>query len=210
MKADDGLVTGIGLDAVSMYQGFAVKPGQRAFVNKNFGPMGWCLPAGIGACVARGRKSTVLVTGDGSFQFNSQELVTIWHNKLPLKIFVFNNGAYESIRATQNNLFNGRVIGADQKSGVGIPDFKKFAKVFNFPYIKIQKNSQCGKKIAEVLKIKGPVLCEVNISYLQKRTPKAATFRNKDGKLESRPLEDMAPFLPVEEVYENMHLFDQE
>lgn len=210
MTKDDGLVTGIGLDAVSMYQGFEVKPGQRAFVNKNFGPMGWCLPAGIGACIGRDRKSTVLVTGDGSFQFNSQELVTIWHNKLPLKIFVFNNGAYESIRATQNNLFDGRVVGADAKSGVGIPDFKKLAKVFDFPYFKIQKNSECNKKISNVLKTKGPVLCEVNISYLQKRIPKAATFRNKEGNLESKPLEDMAPFLPPEELQENMQLFDNE
>jgi len=110
LKANDCLVTGIGLDAVGMYQAFRVKKGQRAFVNKNFGPMGWGLPAAIGACVARNHKSTVLVTGDGSLVLNLQELASVDAYRLPIKIFIFNNDSYESIRSTQDRFFELQII----------------------------------------------------------------------------------------------------
>lgn len=210
LDKEDVLVTGIGLDTVSMYQAFRVKEGQRAFVNKNFGPMGWCLPAAVGACFGHKKKRTILVTGDGSLQVNIQELETIKYYRLPIKIFVFNNGGYESIRATQSNFFNGRFVGSDEGSGVSNPNFKLLAATYGFTYEKITNNEQIEKTLKKTLTVKGAVLCEVNIDYSQKRIPKASSFRRPDGKLESRPLEDMAPFLPREEISENMHLFDNE
>ena len=203
----DVITTGIALDACSFYQAFKIKKGQRAFVNKNYGQMGWSLPAAVGANVGNGRKRTICVTGDGSFMVNVHELQTINYSKLPIKIFVFNNGGYESIRYTQNNLFQGRLVGSDKTTGVSNPDFKFLAKAHHLPYEKINNNEEIVKKVKKILKIKGPVLCEVNINYNQRRMPRISSFRKPDGTLESKPLEDMWPFLPEEEVKKNMSFF---
>lgn len=208
LKASDTVVTGIGLDAVSMYQALRIKKGQRAYVNKNFGPMGWCLPASVGACIGNNKKRTVLVTGDGSIQFNIQELETIKYYHLPIKIFVFNNKGYESIRATQQNLFDGRLFGADMTSGVSNPDFRYLARAHDIKYTFIATNRHLRRIINNVLNTPGPVLCEVNVAYDQKRMPKAVTYRDNHGKLQSRPLQDMAPLLPRQEIEKNMHYFD--
>lgn len=208
LKPRDVITTGIGLDASSMYQAFRIKHGQRAYVNKNLGQMGWGLPGAIGACIGNNRKQTVCVTGDGDIQVNIHELGVISYNKLPIKIFVFSNGMYESIRFTQNNLFQGRLVGSDETSGVSAPDFKSLAKAYGIKYTRIENNSGLKNKISKVLKTKGPVICELNLSYYQKRVPKVSSYADADGVMHSKPLEDMAPFLPVKEVYENMHLFD--
>lgn len=207
LTSKDVLVTGISLDACSMYQTFKVKKNQRAFVNKNLGQMGWCLPASIGACVGNNYKRTILVTGDGSIQFNIHELETINYYKLPIKIFVFNNQGYESIRSTQDNYFSNNYVGSNKDSGVSNPNFKLLAYAHNFKYENIKNNGQLVDIIKKTLKTKGPVLCEVNIAYDQKRMPRVSSFRRTDGTLESRPLEDMYPFLPKEEVKKNMSFF---
>lgn len=204
----DIITTGIGLEVYGLYQVYKIKKGQRAFVNKNFGQMGWCLPAAIGANVGNGRKRTICVTGDGSILMNIQELETIKYYRLPIKIFVFNNRGYESIRFTQNNLFEGRFIGSDESSGVSNPDFKHLAAAHNLGYEYIKNDSQLRAKIKKVLKQDGPVLCEVNISYSQRRMPRVITVKKRDGTLISKPLEDMWPFLPEKEIYDNMHLSD--
>jgi acetolactate synthase-1/2/3 large subunit len=209
LKSNDVITTGIGLDASSIYQAFQFKRGQRGYVNKNFGQMGWGLPGAIGASVGNKRKPTICVTGDGDIQVNIHELGTIAINNLPIKLFVFSNGLYESIRATQNNLFDGRIVGADKTSGVSSPDFKLLAKAYGIPYETIKSNDELTKKMKKILSYKSPVLCEVNISYHQKRIPKVASYMTPDGKMHSKPLEDMFPFLPEKEVWENMHLFDK-
>ena len=208
LDSRDAVVTGMGLDVVSIIQSFKVKKRQRVYVNKNFGQMGWCLPAAIGACIANGCRRTVLVTGDGSLQFNIQELATIAHYKLPVKIFVFNNLGYKSIRDTQNNLFEGRLVGADISTGVSNPDFSKLAQAYNLSYEYIKNNNEIRSKVKKVINKDGPVLCEVNIAYNQPRIPRSSTFQRPDGTLESRPLEDLFPFLPREEIWKNMHIFD--
>jgi acetolactate synthase-1/2/3 large subunit len=208
LDSRDAVVTGMGLDVVSIIQSFKVKKRQRVYVNKNFGQMGWCLPAAIGACIANGCRRTILVTGDGSLQFNIQELATIAHYKLPVKIFVFNNFGYKSIRDTQNNLFEGRLVGADISTGVSNPDFSKLAQAYNLSYEYIKNNDEIRSKVKKVINKDGPVLCEVNIAYNQPRIPRSSTFQRPDGTLESRPLEDLFPFLPREEIWENMHIFD--
>lgn len=210
LKKKDPVVTGIALDACSLYQAFKVKNGQRAFVNKNFGQMGWDLPAAIGACFANGKKRTICVAGDGSIQLNIQELETIKYYKLPIKIFIFNNGGYESIRATQENLFNGNFVGADKNTGLTNPDFKFLSLSHHIKYEFIRSNKNLKDKIQKVLNIKGPVLCEVNISYFQKRTPKASSYIDKDGYIKSKPLEDMYPFLSEDEIWKNMHIFNKD
>ena len=208
MESEDTLVTGNGFDVVSCYQAFKVKEGQRVILSGNWGSMGWDLPLAVGSCIGRGRKRTVLVNGDGSFQWNIQELLTVKHHRLPLKIFVFSNNGYCSIRGTQKALFEGRLVGADPSSGVGSMNFEKLADLYGFTYSRIENNDDIGELVGAALDCEGASLCEVMISPDQAVTPKASTFRRADGTLESRPLEDMAPFLPREEVHWNMHLFD--
>lgn len=209
LDADDVVVTGDALDVASMFQAFRVKRGQRT-ISSGWGAMGWCLPMAVGACVGHRSKRVICVTGDGSFQFNSQELLTISHHRLPVKIFIFNNRGYSNIRGTQDSFFERRYVGSDLGSGVGNPDFCKLANAFGLGYSSIRTNPELEDAVRRFLEQPGPALCEVNISPEQRILPKASAFRRPDGTFESRPLEDMAPFLPREEVWENMHLFDDE
>jgi acetolactate synthase-1/2/3 large subunit len=121
---------------------------------------------------------------------------------------VLNNLGYESIRSTQNNFFESRHVGSDFKSGIANPDFRLLAAAYGFAYDCINNNDELHK-IEQVLKIEGPVLCELKLSPDQPRSPKTMSVRKPDGTMESRPIEDLFPFLPREEVYENMHLFDE-
>lgn len=205
---EDVLVTGNGLDCASLFQGFKVKHGQHALVS-GWGSMGWDLPMAVGACVGS-RSRTICVAGDGSMQWNIQELLTIKRYRLPVKIFVFNNDGYQSIRATQNNFFDGRLVGADYASGVANPDFARLASAYDLEYSRIANHQELERGIVQALASDGPAICEVMLSPAQGITPKASAFRRADGTFESRPLEDMAPFLPREEIWENMHQFDKE
>jgi acetolactate synthase-1/2/3 large subunit len=208
LTAKDVVLAGNGLDEVSYWQAFKVKSGQRTMISGNWGPMGWDLPSAVGACIGSGSR-TICLCGDGSLQWNVQELLTIMHYQLPVKIFVFNNRGYTHIRITQNNFF-GQLVGADKGSGVSNPDFAHLAAAYGLAYSQIRTNAEIDAGVQAVLQIDGPTLCELNISIDQGITPKASTFRREDGTLESRPLEDMAPFLPREEVWNNMHLFDDD
>ncbi len=207
LTENDIVLSGNSLDAVSLYQAFKIKKGQRVFTNENLGAMGWCLPASIGACV-KSRRQTILVTGDGSIQFNIQELATISCYQLPVKIFVINNQGYESIRSTQVNFFKGRFVGSDKFSGVSNPDFRKLAEAYKIPFYMIKNNSQIKRALKKIVKETGPVLCELLVNPDQHRVPKVSSFRRKDGTLESRPIHDMAPFLDRDEVEKNMNLFN--
>ena len=208
VEPDDLLVTGIGTEVASFWQAFRVKEGQRPF-NYGWGPMGWDLPMAIGACIASGKKRTVCVTGDGSIQWNVQELLTISNYKLPIKIFISNNHGYTCIRSTQTNFFQGRFVGADPGSGVASPDFCKLAAAYDIPYMRIQNNAELAAGIKRALAVDGPVICEMNVAVNQGISPRVSSFKRDDGTFESRPIEDMAPFLPRQEVWDNMHLFDE-
>lgn len=210
LEAEDTVVTGNSLDIVSLYQSFRVKRGQRVYTNINYGAMGWDLPGAVGACLASGGRRTILVTGDGSIQLNLQELLTIRQYRLDIKIFIVNNQGYEAIRATQSSFFQGRFIGSDPASGVGNPDYARLAEAYGMHYTHLAGPRHMEARIAEFLARPGGGICELNVSYHQPRSPKVSAFRREDGVLESRPLEDMAPFLPREEIFENMHLFDGE
>jgi acetolactate synthase I/II/III large subunit len=208
LSPQDVVLAGNGIDEVSYWQAFKVKPAQRTMISGNWGPMGWDLPAAVGACIGS-KCQTICLSGDGSLQWNVQELLTIKHYRLPIKIFIFNNQGYTNIRITQANFF-GRFVGADESSGVSNPDFAHLAAAYGLTYSQIRTNAEVENGIRTVLQTEGPALCELNIAVEQGITPKASAFRREDGTLESRPLEDMAPFLPREEVWENMHFFDEE
>lgn len=168
------------------------------------GEMGFTLPASIGAAVAKPDSKIIGVTGEGSFQFNIQELQTIVYNKLPIKLFVLNNGGYLSIRNTQNKFFNKRLSGESEKSGISFPDLEKIAYAYGFPFVRIHNIDELNKYLSKIIESDGFYLCEVMCPYDEEIYPTSATLQTEDGKLVSQPLENMAPFLSKEEFEKEM------
>lgn len=206
LKEGTVTVVGNGSACVVGSHGYEIKKEQRFIINSAIASMGYDLPAAIGACIANRRRMLICVTGDGSIQMNIQELQTIVHNKLPIKIFVINNAGYHSIRQTQANLFNGKFVGIGYESGdLSFPDLSKLASAYGIPYYEIQSNSEMNK-LDKVLEESNNCICEVFVSKEQFFEPKSATKQLPDGKLVSPPLEDMAPFLNRQELKENMYI----
>ena len=187
-------------------QSYVIKAGSRFLMNCGISSMGYGLPAAVGAAVASG-ESVVCIEGDGSIMMNLQELQTVVTNRLPVKIFVINNNGYHQIRQTQRNVFGGALVGVGPESGdLGFPSFEKIAAAFDMPYIAISSNKELCGKIGEALREPSYVLIEVFVTEDQKFEPKSATKRLPDGRLTSPPLEDLAPFLPREELARNMYI----
>ncbi len=203
-KPDLVYVFGNGTACVSSYQSLRLYKNQKVVVNSGCASMGYDLPAAIGACFANGKGNTICVTGEGSLQMNIQELQTIIHNKLPIKIFVLNNAGYISIRNTQNNFFKGHKVGSDKDSGVSFPNIVKLAEVYGFEACRIENQLNLKGELEEILSKPGAVVCEIMLSPTEKMEPKLSSKIKPDGKMVSKPLEDMFPFLPREEFYKNM------
>jgi acetolactate synthase-1/2/3 large subunit len=204
LNARDVTVSSNGASCVVPIQAMEMKRGQRHIVNSGCAAMGYGLPAAIGACFAVSPKRVICLEGDGSLQLNIQELETVHYHRLPLKIFVFNNGGYLSIRSTQNNFFDGRLVGESARSGVGFPDYVRVAKAYGIPACRITRHSQLEETINQVLDSDGPALCDVIMDPGQLFSPRTASKRLPDGRMESSPLEDMYPFLPQDDFLSNM------
>ncbi|MEI8217873.1 MAG: thiamine pyrophosphate-binding protein [Elusimicrobiota bacterium] len=183
-------------------QAFKVKYGQRHIITGGLSTMGY-MPAVIGVAAIDRRKDVYCVTGDGSVQMNLQELQTIAFNKLPVKIIIFNNNGYLLIRHTQMNFCGGRLIGESPASGVGFPNMKKIALAYGIKYMKISKRSEMEKKIKELQKAKGPIICEVMTPPNQLLIPRIASKKLDDGRMVSMPFDDMFPFMSREEYLGN-------
>lgn len=195
-------VTGNGSACVVGSHAYVIKKNQRFIINSGAASMGYDLPASIGACLASDRKEIICLSGDGSIQMNLQELQTIVHHNLPIKIFVINNQGYHSMRQTQGSLFpEYTTVGVGPESNdLSFPNMSKIAFAYDIPYYAIHKNSEMSNVLDEVLKAQGYLMCEIFVDTKQKFEPKSATKRLEDGTLISPPLEDLAPFLPREEL----------
>jgi len=204
LDAQDVVVSSNGASCVIPIQVMQIKRGQRHIVNSGCAAMGYGLPAAVGACFANGRKRVICLEGDGSIQMNIQEFETIAYHSLPVKIFVFNNGGYLSIRTTQNNFFDGHLVGESEESGVGFPDFVRVAKAYGIDACHIRDHRHMGEEIDKVIKADGPALCEVHMDSTQPFMPRIVSKRLPDGRMVSSPLEDMYPFLPEDEFLSNM------
>lgn len=188
-------------------QTYYIKEDDRFLINCGISSMGYGLPAAIGACIANNKEQVICLEGDGSLMMNLQELQTVATNKLPIKLFVINNGGYHQIRQTQNNIFHNGLVGVGPESNdLGFPDFAKLSEAFGIEYMQIDNNIDINDGIQKVLDAPNAVLCEVFVSIEQKFEPKSATKKLEDGSLFSPPLEDLAPFLPREELKENMYI----
>ena len=189
-------------------QAYVIQKGSRMANNSAVASMGYGLPAAIGTCIGGGRRDTICLEGDGSIMMNLQELQTIITNRLPVKIFLINNNGYHSIRITQTNLFSEHSrIGIGPESGdLSFPDFKKIAGAFGFTYYSAHSNSGMKKAVDDALNHEGAVFTEIFTDTKQVWEPKSSTRRLEDGTLVSPPLEDLAPFLPREELEKIMFI----
>ena len=208
-RLNEGQITVVGNGSACVVgsHGYVIKKNQRFIINSAIASMGYDLPAAIGACVCDHSQDIINVTGDGSIQMNLQELQTIVQNKLPIKIFMINNGGYHSIRQSQMNFFGEPLVGVGQDShDLSFPDMSKLIPAYGIPYVRIEKNADLGAKIKETLAIDGYAFCEIMVDPDQKFEPKSATKKLPDGSLVSAPLEDLAPFLPREELEKIMFI----
>lgn len=185
-------------------QGFMFSKKQRYVTSGGQAEMGYTLPAAIGTASAFPEWNTLAITGDGSLQMNIQELQTLLHYQLPVKLFVWNNNGYLSIRATQRKFFQGRFIGTDSASGVSFPDLQKLCVAYGISYLRAEKNAGLDQIIRSALEEKGPVVIEIMCISDQEIVPSAASMRKDDGSMISKPLEDMYPFLSREEFFQEM------
>lgn len=199
LEEDTKIITGNGSACVIGFQAAKIKNGQRLFTNSGCAAMGYGFPAAIGAAVATKGEKIICLDGDGSFQMNIQELQTVVHNKLNLKIFIINNNGYHSIRQTQTNLFKPPLVGVSQDNGISFPDLKKIAYAYGVDFERIKNISEINEKIRRVLEVNGPIICEIIVDEKQNFEPKLSSRALPDGTMVSPELDDMFPFLPKEE-----------
>lgn len=207
LPEDALVVVGNGSACVVGSHAFPIKSHTRFLINSGSATMGYDLPAAVGAAFGtEKKKDIILITGDGSIQMNLQELQSIVHHKLPIHIFLINNGGYHSMRQTQKSAFAG-----DSLSGTGIdsgdisfPEMERISYAYRIPYRKAESNGELDRVIEESLSSEAPSMTEIFVDIRQNFEPKSATRRTESGQILSPPLEDLAPFLPREELRENM------
>jgi acetolactate synthase-1/2/3 large subunit len=206
LESQDIIVTDAGSAFYAGSQAVQIKKGMRYITSGGFATMGFSLPASIGASIAANKQRVMCINGDGSFQQNLQELQTIVHNKLPIKIFILNNDGYLSIRFTQCKYFENRLIGEGCTSGVSFPDSEKIAQAYGIPFFRIHNNQELNGILHNVLKSEGPVICDILIPPDQEIIPTISSQKLSDGSMVSKPLEDMYPFLDRSEFDANMKI----
>jgi acetolactate synthase-1/2/3 large subunit len=195
-KPDQIVVTDMGTALLCGHQVLSFKEGQRLLTSTGLGEMGYGLPAAIGVSFATNRGEVMCLNCDGGMMLNLQELQTIVHHQLPVKLFIFNNDGYLMIKHTQNSLFKTGYVGTDRASGVSCPDFGKIATAFDMPAFQIRHWDECDEVLAQVQAATGPVICEVFMDPEQLFSPKLSVVAKLDGALVSPPLEDLSPLLP--------------
>lgn len=183
-------------------QAFKVKFGQRHIITGGLSTMGY-VPAVLGVAAANPGRSVYCITGDGSIQMNLQELQTIVHYRLPVKIILYNNHGYLLIRNTQRNFCEGRLIGESKETGVGFPDMEKIAHAYGIRYIRIARESEIEPQMKMVMAHDGPVICEVMNPREQLLGPRVQSKKLEDGSMISMAYDDMYPYLPRDEYERN-------
>lgn len=176
-------------------QSFKVKKGQRIFSTFGNSPMGYALPAALGASFALGKQPVICIDGDGGFQLNIQELQTIAHYRLPIKIFILNNRSMGIIKQFQDLYFKSKYYATNAENGYSAPDFVAIAKAYGIEAFSIAKAEEVESGIQRAISSPGPLLCDVLINERQQLNPKLEF---------GRPLEDMSPLLSDEEFSENL------
>jgi acetolactate synthase-1/2/3 large subunit len=204
-KQEDKLVSGSSGSGIEIFLlACPTRSGQRIFHTAGLGSMGYGLPMSLAVCIGSGGQQTILVDGDGGFQFNIQELETVRRLQLPIKFFVLNNDGYASIRASQKAYFGEAQIGADAATGLTVPNLSKIAASYDIPAVVIEDQRNLREDVRRILAMRGPVVVDVRVIPDEVRAPRLQSYQRPDGSFVSKPLEDLFPFLPREEFFANM------
>jgi acetolactate synthase-1/2/3 large subunit len=185
-----------------MMQSFLNKTGQIFFNNKALASMGYGLAGAIGAGLANRKKRVVLVEGDGGFTQNSQDIATLAAQKLNVKMFIFSNQGYASIRMTQRNYFGGEYIGCDTETGLGFPDWEKLAAAYGIGFSHVTSDSLSQLENSAEWVNEEPALFLVEIDPEQTYFPKITSRIAENGQMESAPLHLMSPDLSPSQLEE--------
>lgn len=198
-------------DAGSSYyvcsQALRLRVGQKYHTSGAQADMGFTLPAALGVCIAKPNTTVIGVTGDGSLQMNLQELQTMVHLQPNLKLVVWNNNGYLSIKATQSKFFSSRYSGSGPSSGVSMPDLEKLCDAFGLSYVRCSEPNQLDTILRAQFNADGPSVIELICQPEQEIVPNVSAQKLEDGRLVSKPLEDMYPFLD-RKVFHNEIIVD--
>ncbi len=194
-KEDELIVSETGCALAWMMQGFRFKKGQRFFHAFNYTPMGYGLPAAIGAAFAFPGKRVLCVAGDGSLQMNIQELVTVIRHNLPIKILLINNHGHSMVQQTQEMWLDGKYYATTVEGGLAFPDFLRVADAYGFPTDTVALNSEIEDKLTKALESPGPFFLNLEIEATHRVIPQVQF---------GRPNEDTGPLLNRDEFLSNM------
>jgi acetolactate synthase I/II/III large subunit len=176
-------------------QRLKLKPGQRVYHDFNNTAMGWALPAAIGAYFANPDLPLVLVVGDGSFMMTLYELASIKHHRIPVRLFLLNNGGYSMIQQTQDQWLGSRYYASSHEGGLSFPDYAPLAQAFNMAYGEVSTQADCDDAIRSAMEANQSYFCNVKVPSNARVIPQV-----KFG----RPNEDMEPLLPRPDFEEAM------
>ncbi|WP_461168450.1 thiamine pyrophosphate-binding protein, partial [Uliginosibacterium sediminicola] len=199
-RADDVLIPcSSGGAFTCSYQSISQKFGQHYVTDKSLASMGYGLSGAIGAALANPDKRTILIEGDGGFAQNLQEVGTAAINKLNLKMFVFDDKGYASIRMTQRSYFGGRYVGCDIATGLGLPDWSKLFAAYDVPVLRVGPGFEASEEFLAAFNAQGVHAFLVAVDPEQTYFPKISSRVRADGGMESNPLHRMTPDLPEEQ-----------
>lgn len=198
------IVTDMGTSFTCTMQSLQMNGKARLFTSSACCSMGFGLPGAIGAYFADPDCNIILIAGDGGLQMNIQELQTVIHNKIPLKIFLLNNNGYLAISLMQDNLFKSNYIGSTPDSGISNPNFTKLASAYGFKTYTLNNNTELNNQIDAILSEDGPALCEIMMVENQLLVPRVQSSKDAKGNIISNSLENMFPYLSNDEMKEIM------
>ena len=195
LNSKDIIVPCTGANLTWTIQAFKIKKGQRLFSAYGNSPMGYALPAALGASLANNKQRVICIEGDGGIQINIQELQTMVSNNIPVKLFIINNNGYGIIKQFQELYLGGRYEATIPSKGVTNPDFKKISNAYGINYSEIKNNKEIDRVLTQVLRSKRPEFINVIINSNQKIIPKLQF---------GKPIEDLSPLLSRSEFQKNM------
>jgi acetolactate synthase-1/2/3 large subunit len=199
-KDDSITVTDMGTALLSGFYGLSLKEKQKLMTSTGLGEMGFGLPAAVGAAIGNPDKEVICLNADGGMMMNLQELQTIAHHKLNVKIFIFNNDGYLMIKRSQLALLEGRFVGVDANSGLTCPEFDKVSAAFNIPYFRLRNWEDFDSGFSDFLTRSGPGIVEIYMDPVQGFFPRLMTIASPSGSLVSPPLEDLSPLISIEDL----------
>ncbi len=162
-------------------QSFRIKKGQRVFNSEGLGPMGFGIPAALGACIASGGRRIICVDGDGGFLMNLQELASVKMHADNIIFFILNNNGYGSIKLTQDKLFSGRRLGTDPSNGLALVNLREIARAFEFTYEILRNEYSLVDDLHRILAQNSSVIVEVMVDPDQVTLPRVKTIRDDMG-----------------------------